>query len=502
MKYILYCRKSTESEDKQVQSIESQIIEMNRLAQRDGIVFDKVFTEKKSAKSPGRPFFNELIKYTEKNLSTIYAWKLDRLARNPKDGGELQWQLDQGQITEIRTFEKTYRNTAEDKFMMNLEFGMAKKYVDDLSVNVKRGIRTKLEKGEWPNCAPFGYKNNTITHLVEINKEQALHVVEMFKIYSAGGCGIRELSKLMYEKGMKTKAGAKMGKTKIHIILTSPFYYGMMVKDGKFYVGKHQPLITKEIFDTVQDIISGRYKSRPKQRFFAYRGFMNCNLCSCFLTATLKKGHSYYYCTNGKGGCEQHKDYMRSEVANSMMAKVLGDIEFEEEDVEIMYQAAKEKIGLTKQYSDSATRTTTEKLVEAQEKQERLFNSYLNGSTPEALYKSKIQAIGNDIVNLEEQIKKLRVQETKESSTLELTKEYFLTASRAKKEFLKKDDTGKREVVEKILWNLSIKDKDLASYKLKEPYHFMVGALQNCESGDWRVGRDSKQIRAVSESPY
>lgn len=491
MKYILYCRKSTESEDRQVQSIESQISEMHRIAARDGIVFDKVFTEKKSAKSPGRPLFNEMISYVEKNLSTIYAWKLDRLARNPKDGGELQWLLDQGQVGEIRTFEKAFRNTGEDKFMMNLEFGMAKKYVDDLSSNVKRGIRTKLEKGERPNCAPFGYLNNTITHLIETNEEQALHVKEMFRIYSTGGYGIRELSKIMYEKGMRTKSGTRLGKTKVHIILTSPFYYGMMVKDGKFYPGKHQPLITKEIFDTVQDIISGRYKSRPKKRFFTHRGFMRCNLCGCLLTATLKKGHSYYYCTNGKGNCEQHKEYMRSEHADEMVANVLGNIEFQEEDIEIMYQAAKEKIGLTKQYADSAIRTTTEKLVEAQQKQERLFDSYLNGSTPEALYKSKIQAMGNDIVNLEEQIKKLKAQELREFATLELTKEYFLTASRAKKEFLEKDDSGKREVVKKILWNLSIQDKNLATYKLKEPYHFMVGAPLIEESGNWRVGRDS-----------
>jgi site-specific DNA recombinase len=490
MKHIAYCRKSTESEDRQVLSIDSQINEMRKLATRDSVFLDEIFTESKSAKAPGRPVFKDVLKYIEKHPCVVYSWKLDRLARNPKDGGEIQWLVDRGQINEIRTFERTFCNTSDDKFMMNLDFGMAKKYVDDLSINVKRGIRAKLEKGEWPNCAPFGYDNNITSHLVEINQE-APHVIEMFRLYATSGYGIRELSNIMYEKGMRTRGGEKVGKTKIHVMLTNPFYYGMMVKDGIYYPGKHEPLITKEIFDRVQDIISGRYKSRPKKQFFAHRGFMRCHVCGCTLTATLKKGHAYYYCTNGKGNCEQHKKYLRSEMVDKMMADVLGEIEFDEETVEIMYLAAKEKTGLNEQYAESVIHNLTVQLTDARAKQERLLNSYLDGLTPEAVYKSKIQAISNEITETEEQIKKMEEKKTREYSTLELTKEYFLTASRAKKEFLKKDDSGKREVVKKLLWNLSIEDKNLASYKLKEPYHFMIGAPQIKDFCTMRVGRDS-----------
>ncbi len=481
MKYIAYCRKSTESEDRQVLSIESQINEMQRLAERDGVVFDKIFTESMSAKAPGRPVFDEILRYAKRYQCIIYAWKLDRLARNPKDGGELQWLLAQDQIHEVRTFERVFRNTSDDNFMMNLDFGMAKKYVDDLSINVKRGIRAKLEKGEWPNCAPFGYNNNIATHLVEVNKEQAPHVIEMFRLYATGGYGIRELSQIMFEKGMRTRGGAKVGKTKIHVMLTNPFYYGMMVKDGLYYPGKHETLITKEIFDHVQDIISGRYKSRPKKQFFAHRGFMRCHLCGCTLTATTKKGYNYYYCTNGKGNCEQHKKYLRSEAVDFMMAGILGDIAFKEETIEIMYQAAKEKTDLNDQYAESAIQNLTGQLKIAREKQERLLNSYLDCSTPEAVYKSKIQVIANEITSTENEIKKLEEKRTRENSTLERTKEYFLIASKAKKEFLEKDESGKRVVLEKLLWNATIENNNLASYKLKEPYHYMVGAPLNAE---------------------
>lgn len=491
MKHIAYCRKSTESEDRQVLSIESQITEMQRLAERDGVVFDKIFTESKSAKAPGRPVFNEMLHFIEKNDCMIYAWKLDRLARNPKDGGELQWLLAQDQIHEVRTFERVFRNTSDDNFMMNLDFGMAKKYVDDLSINVKRGIRAKLEKGEWPNCAPFGYNNNITTHLVDVNQEQASHVIEMFRLYATGGYGIRELSQIMFDKGMRTRCGAKVGKTKIHVMLTNPFYYGMMLKDGLFYPGKHEPLITKEIFDRVQDIISGRYKSRPKKQFFAHRGFLRCHVCGCMLTATTKKGHNYYYCTNGKGNCEQHKKYLRSEMVDNMMADVLEDVAFKNETVEIMYQAAKEKTDLNDQYAETAIRNLTERLRMATGKRELLVDSYLDKSTPEVVYKSKIKVITNEITDLETEIKKLEEKRKREYSTLELTKEFFLTASKAKKEFLEKDDAGKRTVSEKLLWNLTIENKILASYKLKEPYQFMVKAPLYKDLESLRVGRDS-----------
>lgn len=87
---IIYARKSTDSEDRQILSIDSQINELERFAQHAGLTINKVFRESKSAKAPGRPVFDEMMFEIQNNRpAIILCWSLDRLARNPVDGGRL-----------------------------------------------------------------------------------------------------------------------------------------------------------------------------------------------------------------------------------------------------------------------------------------------------------------------------------------------------------------------------------------------------------------------------
>src|SRR5680860_592532 len=181
MKYIIYCRKSSEAEDRQILSIESQYSELLKIVEKDQLEVIHTYKESMSAKEPGRPLFNEMIKKIEKlDGIGMITWKMDRLARNAMDGGIISWYMDRGLITEIRTFGRTYKNTSEDKFMMGLDFNMAKKYIDDLSVNVKRGMRTKLELGGWPNQAPIGYLNNNLDKTIIINKKIGKYITRLF----------------------------------------------------------------------------------------------------------------------------------------------------------------------------------------------------------------------------------------------------------------------------------------------------------------------------------
>lgn len=147
-------------------SIESQRNELSTLVSRLDIKISEIFIETKSAKEPGRPVFNEMMNKIHKGEAKgIICWKLDRLARNPIDGAAVIWALKQSSI-EIITPNQTYRHGDDNTILMYIEFGMAQKYIDDLSRNVKRGNKTKLEKGMWIGKAPIGYDNYTdpLTH--------------------------------------------------------------------------------------------------------------------------------------------------------------------------------------------------------------------------------------------------------------------------------------------------------------------------------------------------
>ena len=163
--YFLYARKSTDVEDKQVLSIEAQLSELRALARREGLEVVQEFVEKRSAQQPNRPVFNNMMARIQGGEAQgIVCWKIDRLARNPVDGGQIQWLLQNGTIAHIQTHDRAYYPT-DNVLMMSMEFGMANQFIPDLSANTARGLRAKARQGHFPGDCSGGvskrpaYKN-------------------------------------------------------------------------------------------------------------------------------------------------------------------------------------------------------------------------------------------------------------------------------------------------------------------------------------------------------
>lgn len=151
MKYIAYCRKSTDEKDRQILSIEAQIAELTEFAKREGLEILEFIEEAKTAKIPGREQFEKVLRLIEKGQAQgILSWHPDRLARNSIDGGKIIYLLDTGKLLDLKFPTFWFDNTPQGKFMLNIAFGQSKYYVDNLSENVKRGLRQKLRNGVYP----------------------------------------------------------------------------------------------------------------------------------------------------------------------------------------------------------------------------------------------------------------------------------------------------------------------------------------------------------------
>ena len=185
-RYFIYCRKSSESEDRQVLSIESQERELTKIfIEKERLQIADFLEEAFSAKAPGRPVFDMMMKRIEKGEADgLIAWHPDRLARNSVDGGKIIYLLDTGEINDLRFPTYNFENTSQGKFMLNIIFGQSKYYVDSLSENVKRGNRTKLEKGGWPGMAPLGYLNDKSQSVIVKDPERFGLVKNMWSLMS------------------------------------------------------------------------------------------------------------------------------------------------------------------------------------------------------------------------------------------------------------------------------------------------------------------------------
>src|SRR3989344_5854357 len=153
-RFFLYARKSSEAEDRQVMSIEAQVVELRELAAREKIHIIEELIEKQSAKVPGRPIFNSMLDRIDRGeASGIISWHPDRLARNSVDGGRVIYLLDTGKLAALKFSTFWFESTPQGKFMLNIAFGQSKYYVDSLAENTKRGLRQKVRLGHCPGVA-------------------------------------------------------------------------------------------------------------------------------------------------------------------------------------------------------------------------------------------------------------------------------------------------------------------------------------------------------------
>ena len=282
LKYIAYTRKSTIGEDRQVLSLEDQERDLVRLEQTEHLNVIARYTgkergESQSAHKRGRPIFsNIMLQIEDGKANALLVWHPNRLARNAFDGGWIITAMDEGKLLEVKTANGTYRNTSNDKFMLALEFGMAKKSSDDNGDAVKRGIKTKLNMGWYPSRAPLGYLNSKIAgkgqNYISNDPERFQQVKQMWQMMLTGNYTPPQILDIVSnEWNFKTRttdkfAGKSLCRSAIYRIFKNAFYCGYYEypkRSGDWYEGKHKCIVTKEEFQRVQALLGNKERPRP-----------------------------------------------------------------------------------------------------------------------------------------------------------------------------------------------------------------------------------------------
>lgn len=305
------------------------------MAERESLNIVATLRESHSAKQSGqRPVFNELLmRIRDNEFNGILTWAPDRLSRNAGDLGSLVDLMDQGRLERIKTFGQSFSNTPSEKFLLMILCSQAKLENDNKSINVKRGIRAKCEMGIRPGPVPLGYINHSLNGIksIMIDVERADTVKEMFR-RSAGGQSGRYIKRWLDASGFRTRRDKCLTLSQIYGMLKNPFYYGEFKFGEKLYEGTHEPLISKELFEKVQEQLIVPEKSKWGSKEFPFKRFLRCASCRAAVvgeekTKTLASGrvkrHVYYHCSR-QVAYECTEPYVREDMLIDELVKVAG----------------------------------------------------------------------------------------------------------------------------------------------------------------------------------
>lgn len=458
IKYFLYARKSSESEDRQIQSIEDQINRLKKLARELNLDIKKTYIEAKSAKKPNnRPVFDEMMQRIEDgDANGILCWQINRLSRNPIDSGKISWLLQQGTLKSIQTMDRQY--LPEDNVLLfSVESGVANQFILDLSKNTKRGMLSKLEKGWQTGVAPVGYLNDKENKTIIKDAERFNLIRKMWDLMLTGNHTPPKILDIANnEWGFKTRKTKRMGgnplsRSGIYKIFTSLFYTGSFENAGVQYRGAHEPMVTLEEYDRVQMLLGRKGKPRPKKHEFAFTGSIRCGVCGCLYTAETKKKlikktaeireYTYYHCTRKttKIKCDQRKSIRKKDL-ELKIEKEIEKYTILPEFLEWALEGLNNKNDIEIEDRTKIYEMRHKALVETQKELDELTKMRYRQLIDDEVFIKEKNTLQGKITQLKEL---LRETETRAERWLELTEKTFTFATYARAIFLRADKMGK-----------------------------------------------------------
>lgn len=501
--YFIYVRKSSDGEDRQALSNPDQIFEIQKIVDRKNLRIVDIIQETKTAKKPGRKHFNMMLKRIRKGEAQgILCWKLNRLARNPVDGGEISWMLQEGVIQHIRSCENEYF-PEDNVLLMLVEFGVANQYSKDLAADVKRGMRRKAQRGWYPGAVlPIGYMHNPQKEVPEGGDKIVIDPIRfplVKRLWQLMGTGEYTLPQI-YEKaqvlGLRNKKGKTFSINTIRNLFEKSFYAGTFHwrdenKEIFEVEGKHIKMITPKLFHRVQGILHGNSKpTRLNKQNIRYKGVIQCGNCfssvcgdkklqvicsvckhkfsrknrdSCPQCLTqikkMKKPtlleYTYYRCTRRRNNCAEVA--LKEEVLEKQIISIFENIKINEAYYRYLLELLKES---NKDRSDfkNQKRDFQRRIQSLDKKLVSYGDLRADNEITAEEYKKVKKRFSEEKMKLEKELRKLKYDDSVWIQDIDSIGKLML---KAKKVFQEDDDMKKNEVLSSFRSNLLVKQKKL-----------------------------------------
>jgi len=306
MKTVLLCRVSSKEQEETGYSLPAQEKFLREYGEKQGLEISKVFAISESAAGKTqRKVFLEMLGYVrKKNICAIIVETTDRLTRNFSDVPTIDLWITESEEHQIHLAKEACilhnSSRSHEWFMWRVKVATAEYYVRLLSENVKKGQKEKLAQGWIPTKPPLGYKTVGETgHKIHVVDEGASKlVIKMFELYASGDYSIKKLANTMYDEGMRSPMGNRLAISRTHSLLRDPFYMGKMRWNDEIHDGKHQPLISKELFDKVQKMLVSKTTPKYMKHDYLFKGLLRCAGCDGLITWELHRGHHYGHCNH------------------------------------------------------------------------------------------------------------------------------------------------------------------------------------------------------------
>lgn len=486
---VLYARVSSDEQEKEGFSIPAQQKLLRKYAADNGISIVEEYVDVETAKAAGRAGFNEMVEFFERQAKikdddrrcrTILVEKTDRLYRNLKDYVTLdELRVDIHFVKENVVLSPDSHSS--ERFMHGIKVLMARQYVDNLSEEVKKGMLEKAEQGIWPSRAPIGYINIERPDgkkVIVPDPECAEIITRMFENYAKGTLSLEEVGELAMAEGLPLKREGNF-RAVVQYTLRNPIYSGDFQFKGKLYRGVHQPLVSRECWAKVQEMMNLRRlkKTRkPKDReSFAFARLISCGHCGCSLVGELKKGkYVYYHCTYYRGRCDE--PYVREETLEEKFTEILSRLRFDDEVLDWMRRALRESQADEQRFREESVQRLQAEYNRLQRRIDVMYVDKLDGRIDARFFDQK-QAEWRDEQNrLMDSI--AEHQQANESYISEGVMLLEL-ANRASELFAKQPASEKRRLLDFVLSNCTWKGGELTP-NFRQPFDMIADMATDC----------------------